>query len=257
MRWADRHCWNGCIHESAEGLPYAFVPPNPPEKSQVPGNRRIGIPTRCVLSLRKRTKTGIRRSPGFGELKEVPGARPAKGDDPEEPAQNLFQEDQSHPDIFVFNDADQGFRDLPGVWPKGVDNPPPDAWMLLRLAGLSVAEIPDLWKHIFKKFGQRLVVVTTVNDLRQSGKQISRGLSWERTAEDVRHEVPNIRVSKHCAHFVVFVPGEGAIVSNRGGTTQTTLYYDPKSIEGLWSVEAVPENVWSTHCVSLPGSRSK
>ncbi|MFO0944314.1 MAG: hypothetical protein U0930_26695, partial [Pirellulales bacterium] len=46
------------------------------------------------------------------------------------------------------------------------------------------APIKDLWKTTIERFGNRRVVIVTVQDLRDSGVVISQGLSWERTALD-------------------------------------------------------------------------
>ena len=46
-----------------------------------------------------------------------------------------------------------------------------------------------LWERLVNDFSERLVVITTVNDLRQTAVQISRNISWERTAQDVCWEL--------------------------------------------------------------------
>ncbi len=61
---------------------------------------------------------------------------------------------------------------------KGKDRP----WILLKMAR-PLAQGP-LWEHLHRDFSDRLIVVATVDDLRLSEVQISRELSWERTAQD-------------------------------------------------------------------------
>ena len=41
-----------------------------------------------------------------------------------------------------------------------------------------------LWEHVFKKHSDRLIVIVNADDLRSSGVNISRCLSWEKTALD-------------------------------------------------------------------------
>jgi len=46
----------------------------------------------------------------------------------------------------------------------------------------------DLWDHLSAQHAEKLVAVMTVNDLRLTEVQISRELSWERTAQDLAWE---------------------------------------------------------------------
>src|ERR1035438_7814702 len=79
------------IHQSAGGLHYAFVPPSPPEKSQVPGKPPYWH-SYTVCSLCPQTdKDWDTEKPWVWRVKEFLGLDRQKGNDPEEPAQNLFQ----------------------------------------------------------------------------------------------------------------------------------------------------------------------
>lgn len=146
--------------------------------------------------------------------------------------------DSEHADIVVLDDADLGFRDTPDCWPLAVhssgQNPP---WFVLKMAK-PVAQ-GALWERLHSLFADRLVVVTTVNDLRLTEVQISRELSWERTAQDVFWELihnPCVNALSHCAHVVVSFGAAGAIWISRkaDGASNCSLAFDPRVIEGAW-----------------------
>jgi len=99
-----------------------------------------------------------------------------------------------------------------------------------------------LWEHLHNNFSDRLIVVATVDDLRLSEVQISRELSWERTAQDIYWELihnPCINSLSHCAHVVIsFGPSGAILLSNHEDKNQPSydcsLFFDPKAIEKTW-----------------------
>jgi hypothetical protein len=93
-------------------------------------------------------------------------------------------DDSDQANIIVLDDADLGFRDAPDCWPLAVNAPGKSLkWIVLKMTR-PVAQGP-LWEHLHRQHADRLVVVTTADDLRLTEVQISRELSWERTAQDV------------------------------------------------------------------------
>jgi len=96
-------------------------------------------------------------------------------------------------------------------------------------------------------------VVVKIDDLRRSQVQVSRGLSWERTAQDLAWELthnPAVNGLSRCAHVVVSFGAAGAVVMSRPdpGTAETgkpldfRLVFDPKVMEGEWEDQR-PGNV--------------
>lgn len=151
-------------------------------------------------------------------------------------------DDLTQNDLLVLDDADLGFRDHHEHWSnmlKPSDNQP---WILLKMAQ-PVAQGP-LWEHLLEHFSDRLIVVTTVNDLRRTEVQISEGLSWERTAQDVVWELvqnPLVNGLARCAGVVVSFDTAGAVTlwhsplpGNGAITNQRQLVFDPKVIERMW-----------------------
>jgi len=136
--------------------------------------------------------------------------------------------------VVVLDDAGLGFRDAPDRWPAAGD----DAWLVLKTT--APVATGALWDHLCRRreAGSRLVVVLHVDDLRRDQVQVSRGISWERTAQDLAWELahnPDLRSFAACAHVVVSFGAAGAVVSSRRGGI--TLVFDPALMEGEWEHE--------------------
>ena len=137
-------------------------------------------------------------------------------------------------------------------------------WILLKMSR-PVAHGP-LWEHLHRHFAERLIVVTTIDDLRQTEVQISRELSWERTAQDLAWELvynPRINTLSRCAHLIVSFGAAGAMLLSRlpaaqtaAGTSAATdtvtshLFFDPKVIEGMWEEEHPGGMSGDTSCIT-------
>ncbi len=129
-------------------------------------------------------------------------------------------------------------------------------WILLKMAR-PLAQGP-LWEHLHRNFSDRLIVVATVDDLRLSEVQISRELSWERTAQDVFWELvhnPCVNSLSHCAHVVIsFGPAGAILLSRQEGqdqpTFQCSLFFDPKVIERMWEKEYPGGMIGYTTCLA-------
>ena len=160
-------------------------------------------------------------------------------------------------DLVVLDDAGLGFRDHPELWPAALDNRGDERpWVLLK-AARPLADGP-LWERLHGEFSDRLIVVATVDDLRLSEVQISRELSWERTAQDVYWELihnPCINSLSHCVHVIIsFGPAGAILLSNTEGKEQPdftcTLFFDPKTIENTWQQDYPGGMVGYTTCLT-------
>jgi hypothetical protein len=160
--------------------------------------------------------------------------------------------------LVVLDDADLGFRNRPEWWPAALQggNRP---WVLLKMSD-PVAQ-GALWEQLHREHAARLIVVMTINDLRQTEVQISRELSWERTAQDLAWELvynPRINTLSHCAHVVVTFGAAGAMLlsrlqepqpGNERVVIQSCLFFDPKVMEGMWEQSYPGGMTGSTSCV--------
>lgn len=148
--------------------------------------------------------------------------------------------DTNEADVVVLDDAGLGFRDLQQYWPLAVTQPSGNTWYVLKMAH-PVAQGP-LWNRLIETVPDRLIVVMTVNDLRRQEVQISRQLSWERTAQDVFWELTynnGVQRLSDCAHTIVSFDTGGAILLSKTEAECPTakLFFDPIRPEGEWSRE--------------------
>ncbi len=141
--------------------------------------------------------------------------------------------------LILLEDAGLGFRDQPGQWPRALAARQPSPAILLNMAA-PVAQ-GELWNYLYTHSTENLIVVVTADDLRQSEVQISRELSWERTAQDVYWELvynPRVNALSNCAHVIVSFNTAGAVlVSRTPGGPSCQLFFDPQHIEGTWDKE--------------------
>jgi hypothetical protein len=164
-------------------------------------------------------------------------------------------------DLVVLDDADLGFRDHAELWPKAITTKGSCAWILLKMAR-PVAQ-GRLWEHLHQHCAERLIVVMTVNDLRLTEVQVSRELSWERTAQDLAWELvhnPRVNALSHCAHVVISFDTAGAVLLSQpqaGGQTadrriapQCRLFFDPQGIEGMWEQNYPGGMIGYTSCLT-------
>jgi len=139
--------------------------------------------------------------------------------------------------LVILDDANKGFRKQKELWPKALNTKGRRRpWVLLKMAN-PLAKGP-LWEKLHQSCADRLIVVATVSDLRLSEVEISRELSWERTAQDVFWELvynPCVNSLSDCAHVVISFGAAGAIhLSRQNADFQCSLFFDPLVMEGMW-----------------------
>lgn len=151
--------------------------------------------------------------------------------------------DPEHADVVVLDDAALGFRERRESWPRALFGDRPPAWIVLKISR-PVAQGP-LWDYLIQHHAERMIVVMTVRDLRRSEVQISRQISWERTAQDLFWELvrnPRVNGAARCAATVVSFETAGAFLLrtepvadvNRAGRWVAELFFDPNACEGGW-----------------------
>jgi hypothetical protein len=172
------------------------------------------------------------------------------------PSTKIIQDDPSA-QLVVLDDGGLGFRNQQELWPRALDGSKKSTWILLKMAQ-PVAQGP-LWERLVNDFSEKLVVITTVNDLRQTAVQISRNISWERTAQDVSWELtynPLVNSLSRCAHVIVSFYAAGAILlSWKSGKVKATLFFDPFSMEGEWEHQYPGQIVGYTSCLATAIAR--
>jgi len=144
-----------------------------------------------------------------------------------------FKDDNPRADMVVLDDAGNGFRDDETRWPLAIQDEGQNPIVVCKMHRPLASG--GLWEHVSKKHSERLVVVVTADDLRASGMNISRSLSWERTAKEFVWQMAyNAGIGlADCTNLVVRFGLEGAIHYTLVGDHATArLYFDPTMSEG-------------------------
>lgn len=152
--------------------------------------------------------------------------------------------------VVVLDDADMGFRSDEKSWPESIVSGTPE-WVVVKTTR-SIAN-GALWESLLKRHADRLIVVMTVNDLRNSRMQISRALSWERTAQDILAEVgrdSELESLRRCAHLVISFHTAGALLLSRLDGSSCRLYFDPHVVEREWRRSYPGRMIGYTTCLT-------
>lgn len=161
-------------------------------------------------------------------------------------------DDNASAQLVVLDDANLGFRSKRELWPASLTAPGSRPWVLVKTSR-PVAQ-GELWDHLCANHAEKLITVMTVNDLRLSEVQISRGISWERTAQDLVWEVlynRDLRSLVQCAHVVISFNAAGAFLYSRDGDRERpcNLIFDREVVEGSWEQSYPGRMVGRTSCL--------
>jgi hypothetical protein len=147
------------------------------------------------------------------------------------------------PRILVLDDAGSHFRlqARRECWLLPQDGEAVPDWILLKMS-LPIAQ-GDLWHTLVERFPERLVCAVSADELRSECVAISRGLSWERTIEEVRDGLlsnPALVGLKRSRHLIVSFGADGALWLDRSDDAKprATLCFDAGGAEGEWEERA-------------------
>ena len=150
------------------------------------------------------------------------------------------------PHVLVIDDGGLGFRlkKAENCWPEFLrfkrDTPGP-GWILLKMSRPLARG--DLWRELSAHWKEKLVVIVTGDDLRREDVQLSKGLSWESTADDLMNEIrsnPAIHQLKSCRHLVIMLRGDAGLwLEDPSGVAPgpVHLIFDRARGEGEWEDE--------------------
>ena len=195
---------------------------------------------------------------GVWRVQEFLGLHQAHADNDSSNDWKRLVDDPADPALVILDDANLGFRDHPEYWPQALLSNTSKPWVLLKIAR-PVAQ-GELWDHLQKNHADRLVVVMTANDLRQTQVQISRQVSWERTAQDLVWELlynPHVNTITRCAHVIVSFDTAGAILLSRKSEPipDAVLFFDTSAMEGEWGRHYKGYMIGYTSCLTASIAR--
>ena len=137
-------------------------------------------------------------------------------------------------DVVVLDDAGNVFRSTPAVWPAGLTAEGADPLIVAKLARPLLGG--QLWEHLRARHPEHVVFVINADHLREAGVNISRQLSWERTAKDFVWQMacnPWLTPLANVRHLIVRFGLDAAIYYSSGHEgARAWLTFDPSQVEG-------------------------
>jgi len=163
--------------------------------------------------------------------------------------QEITAPDQA--DLIVLDDSNLGFRERTQDWPVALSNH--TGWVVLKMSQ-PVAQ-GALWTDLISQHAEKLIVITTAQDLRTTAIKISQRISWERTAQDVAWELtynPIVNSLTQASNLIVSFGCSGAILLGRDShqRVQSQLFFDPSAMEGIWEQSYPGSMLGYTTCLA-------
>lgn len=161
-------------------------------------------------------------------------------------------DDDPDADIVILDDLGNGFREQEDKWPSAIRTPGKTPWVMYRMAKPLMSG--KLWEHVYKNHFERLILIVEADDLRGEGVNISRCLSWERTAMDFTWQIarnPRLLPLVRCKNLLLRLGHEGTVhYTNNGKDISTHLYFYPDAIEDGFKTQ-YPGQVGGTGSIFL------
>lgn len=143
-----------------------------------------------------------------------------------------IENDTADANIVIIDDENNGFNSSSDFWPLALKTPSKNPLVIYKLN--NPFKTTPLFKHIEKYHINNTIVVINADDLRSKGVNISKSLSWEKTAQDFVWQLnhnPNLLFLKNVSHLIVPFGLEGAIYYRNTSTVESKLFFLPYEFE--------------------------
>lgn len=141
--------------------------------------------------------------------------------------------DDEKADLVIIDDEDNGFNGNAEFWPLAIKAQGQKPVVIYKMNNPNGES--KLWKHLEEAHLDNTIVVINGEDLRSKEVNLSKSLSWEKTALDFVWQLnnnPNLIFLARCRHFVVPFGLEGAIYYRNDGKSESRLYFLTHLFEG-------------------------
>lgn len=165
--------------------------------------------------------------------------------------------DDANADMIIIDDENNGYHSDEDFWPLALTTPNKTPIVLYKMS--NPVSSTKLWKKLESSHLDKMIVIINSDDLRSKGVNISRSLSWERTAQDFVWQInnsPNLAFLAQCRHLVVLFGLEGAIYYKGEGVPESRLYFLPYQFEGGSMAETQGKMAGLTSCFVAGIARS-
>lgn len=166
------------------------------------------------------------------------------------------ERDIPDPDIVIIDDENNGFNMNYNYWPLGIletNHHPIIIYKMNRPRGKS-----NLWNHIKKNHLENTIIIINSEDMRSRGVNISKSLSWEKTAQEFVWQLennPGLNFLRECQHLVVPFGLEGCIYYRKSEKPSYHLFFLPSLFEGEFA-KVIQGNMYGlTSCFAAALSR--
>lgn len=165
--------------------------------------------------------------------------------------------DDENADMIILDDEDNGFNLDEEFWPVALKAKQKSPVVIYKTNNPSSSS--NLWRHLEKNHIRNTIVVINADDLRSKGVNISKSLSWEKTALDFVWQIsnnPNLTFLARCHHLIIPFGLEGAIYYRNEGVVESYLYFLTYEFEGGFIKEYQGRMYGLTSCFVAGLSRS-
>lgn len=142
-------------------------------------------------------------------------------------------DDNKDANLVILDDENNGFNNNEEFWPSALKEPGSHPIVIYKMDNPSSST--KLWKHLEKFHMENTLIVINGDDLRSKEVNISKNLSWERTALDFVWQIknnPSLTFLSKCSRLIVPLGLEGAIYYKNDGETKSKLYFLTYAFEG-------------------------
>jgi hypothetical protein len=162
---------------------------------------------------------------------------------------------KNSPDILVIDDRSFGYgfnytnsgRESNGHWLEAICKGWGEGlnWIVYRMSKPLCCG--DLWRSVSHNYKHKTVLIVSINDIRGEEVRVSRGISWEQSAQDLVYELENntaIKSLLNCKYLIITFDSEGALIitNDNNKKREYKLIFDSDFMEGEWN-EQFPGDV--------------
>nr|WP_092074168.1 RyR domain-containing protein [Dendrosporobacter quercicolus]NSL47709.1 Ryanodine receptor Ryr [Dendrosporobacter quercicolus DSM 1736]SDM79967.1 RyR domain-containing protein [Dendrosporobacter quercicolus] len=143
------------------------------------------------------------------------------------------ENDNADADMVIIDDENNGFNSNRNYWPLALTTPGKTPIVLYKMN--NPIDTNALWQNLAKHHMNNTIVIINADDLRAKGVNISKSLSWEKTAQDFVWQInnsPSLAFLANCRHLIIPFGLEGAIYYRNEGSKESYLYFLPYAFEG-------------------------
>lgn len=157
--------------------------------------------------------------------------------------------DDENVDMIILDDEDNGFNSRKEFWPLALKSHEKAPFVIYKMNNPTNSN--SLLSQLEEFNSEKTIVVINGDNLRSKGVNISKSLSWERTALDFIWQMNNnnnINFLSKCHHVVVHFGLEGAIYYRNEGEAESQLFFLTDEFEGDFIKETQGKMYGLTDC---------